>query len=153
MRENKYEQRAQQRSQVSERRGSCLGAEVPWVQGSTDHWIFIAPLASSCYQCQVPDLIFNSVPTPVYLPHWFSYGAIVNEVDLFLIFLCGILCYSWAVNFYLSLSLFFFFQSYPVGILFDTSPGSFPHTSCKVLPSSYSVIYCICSNSLSPFFK
>ena len=71
-----------------------MGAEVPWVQGSTEHWTFIAPLASSCYQCQVPDLIFNSVPTPVYLPHWFSYGPIVNEVGLSLIFLCGILYFS-----------------------------------------------------------
>lgn len=101
LRENQYEQRAQQRSQVSERRGSCLGAEVPWIQGSTDHWTFIAPLASSCHQCQVPDLIFNPVPIPICLPHQFSYGPIVNKVGLSLIFLCVILlCYSWAVNFF-----------------------------------------------------
>ena len=68
MREMQYEWRDKQRSQVSEWRSSCVGAEVLWIQGSTDHWTLIAPLASPFYQGQAPVLIVIPVPIPIYLP-------------------------------------------------------------------------------------
>ena len=82
-----------------------MAAEVPWIQGSVDHWILIVPLASPFYQGQVPDLIVIPVPVKVKL---------LSRVRLF--------ATPWTVAYQAPPSMGFSRQEYWSGLPFP-SPG------------------------------